>query len=48
MLVHNAKLNPGMLTLLINESLDSSSADIGNIEIILSSSFFKIEEKFDM
>ena len=31
---------------LINESLDSSSADIGNIEIMKSSSFFEIEEKY--
>ena len=40
------KMNPGRLMGLINESLDSSSADIGNIEIMKSSSFFEIEEKY--
>ena len=39
-------MNPGRLMGLINESLDSSSADIGNIEIMKSSSFFEIEEKY--
>ena len=41
-----SKMNPGRLMGLINESLDSSSADIGNIEIMKSSSFFEIEEKY--
>jgi ATP-dependent RNA helicase DeaD len=40
------KMNPGRLMGLINESLDSNSADIGNIEIMKSSSFFEIEEKY--
>ena len=40
------KMNPGRLMGLINESLDSNSANIGNIEIMKSSSFFEIEEKY--
>ena len=40
------KMNPGRLMGLVNESLDSNSANIGNIEIMKSSSFFEIEEKY--
>jgi ATP-dependent RNA helicase DeaD len=40
------KMNPGRLMGLINESLDSNNANIGNIEIMKSSSFFEIEEKY--
>ncbi len=40
-------LNPARLIGLINESLDSSEAEIGKIEILKNFSFFEIEEKME-
>jgi len=42
-----SKMNPGRLMGLINESLRSSNAVIGNIEIMKTSSFFEIEEEYE-
>ena len=41
------KMNPGRLMSLINESLRSSNALFGNIEIMKTFSFFEIEEGFE-
>jgi ATP-dependent RNA helicase DeaD len=42
-----SKMNPGRLMGLINESLRSSNAVIGNIEIMKTFSFFEIEEEYE-
>ena len=42
-----SKMNPGRLMGLINESLRSSSAIIGNIEIMKTFSFFEIEDEYE-
>ena len=42
-----SKMNPGRLMGLINECLRSSSAVIGNIEIMKTFSFFEIEEEYE-
>lgn len=41
------KMNPGRLMAFINETLDSSKAEIGKIEILNTFSFFEIEKGFD-
>ncbi len=42
-----SKMNPGRLMGLINECLRSSSAIIGNIEIMKTFSFFEIEDEYE-